>query len=392
MKPNSVFEIIADFSQADDGISAYFSERVVEYGFSHSQARIVQIDRQRHPEVKSLIYKDSDYSSSLLGVDQRYGHSHSIIKVRNNGKVIALVYQTLWPNCNYRCIVISDSEALSQDLLEEYVAKIPQAEDVTEEGKINVNFWYLGGQGPTRIQRSLEAPDWPDIRTNYNAKTIKGLDSLMDEKFRPLGAGQFILWSGEPGSGKTTALRSLSQVWHNWCDVHYITDPEQFFGNAGYLMSFLGQASNIGGQYLSYYDTEEPPDEEEKQEDRWMLLVFEDTGELLSHTAKAETGQGLSRFLNVVDGFIGQGLKIIVLITTNEDFKSMHPAVVRPGRCRANIEFQDLTAKEVQSWANKHGIPVEQGKAYNLADLYALLNEQIKTEEETNQFGFAWAS
>ena len=39
----------------------------------------------------------------------------------------------------------------------------------------------------------------------------------------------------------------------------------------------------------------------------WRLLVLEDTGELLTPDAKTVIGQGLSRFLNVVDGLIGQG-------------------------------------------------------------------------------------
>ena len=36
--------------------------------------------------------------------------------------------------------------------------------------------------------------------------------------------------------------------------------------------------------------------------------MLEDTGELLDPDAKTVIGQGLSRFLNVVDGLIGQGL------------------------------------------------------------------------------------
>ena len=48
----------------------------------------------------------------------------------------------------------------------------------------------------------------------------------------------------------------------------------------------------------------------------WRLLVLEDTGELLTPDAKTVIGQGLSRFLNVVDGLIGQGLRVLVLVTT----------------------------------------------------------------------------
>ena len=47
--------------------------------------------------------------------------------------------------------------------------------------------------------------------------------------------------------------------------------------------------------------------------------------------AKERTGQALSRFLNVVDGLIGQGLRLLVLVTSNEELGKLHPAVSRPG-------------------------------------------------------------
>jgi hypothetical protein len=51
--------------------------------------------------------------------------------------------------------------------------------------------------------------------------------------------------------------------------------------------------------------------------------------------AKEQAGQGLSRFLNVVDSIIGQGLRVLILVTTNEPLRRLHPAVSRPGRCAA---------------------------------------------------------
>ncbi len=79
---------------------------------------------------------------------------------------------------------------------------------------------------------------------------------------------------------------------------------------------------------------------------RWRLLVLEDADELLRADAKKETGQALSRLLNVADGFLGQGERVLVLITTNEPLGRLHPAVIRPGRCLAEVEFTPLTAAE----------------------------------------------
>jgi hypothetical protein len=105
----------------------------------------------------------------------------------------------------------------------------------------------------------------------------------------------------------------------------------------------------------------------------WRLLVLEDTGELLRPDAKSIIGQGLSRFLNVVDGLIGQGLRVLVLVTTNERIETLHPAVARPGRCAANIAFDPLTQEEATIWLESHGGQAVSDSPRILASLYAQL-------------------
>jgi ATP-dependent 26S proteasome regulatory subunit len=74
-----------------------------------------------------------------------------------------------------------------------------------------------------------------------------------------------------------------------------------------------------------------------------------------------------------VDGLIGQGLRILVLVTTNEPIKALHPAVARPGRCAANIEFERLSTQEADEWLEKHGAAETVGQPTLLADLYAAI-------------------
>src|SRR5215207_1268095 len=82
----------------------------------------------------------------------------------------------------------------------------------------------------------------------------------------------------------------------------------------------------------------------------WRLLILEDAGELLAADARAVAGQALSRLLNVTDGLLGAGLRALVLLTTNEPLRRMHPAVVRPGRTWAEVEFSALPADEANAW------------------------------------------
>jgi ATP-dependent 26S proteasome regulatory subunit len=79
------------------------------------------------------------------------------------------------------------------------------------------------------------------------------------------------------------------------------------------------------------------------------MLVLEDTGELLSIDAKERAGQGLSRLLNAVDGLLGQGSRVLLLITTNEELGALHPAVTRPGRCASQVEFFPLSPVEAKA-------------------------------------------
>ena len=108
--------------------------------------------------------------------------------------------------------------------------------------------------------------------------------------------------------------------------------------------------------------------------------MLEDTGELLRPDAKSIIGQGLSRFLNVVDGLIGQGLRVLVLVTTNERIETLHPAVARPGRCAANIEFDPLGEDEATAWLERHGVEAGVGAPRILASLYAQLEGRDPAE------------
>src|SRR6185437_13489473 len=65
--------------------------------------------------------------------------------------------------------------------------------------------------------------------------------------------------------------------------------------------------------------------------------------------AKERSGQGLARLLNLTDGLLGQGLSLLIVLTTNEPLERLHPAVVRPGRCIAQIEVGTLNEAEARA-------------------------------------------
>jgi hypothetical protein len=263
--------------------------------------------------------------------------------------------------------------------------------DPSSTHEVPITFWTYTPNGPQASFRNIGVPGWDEIEGNYASATRDQLAAIM-RGFQPSRGGQLILWHGVAGTGKTFALRALAWEWRDWCQFHYIVDPDSFFGqHADYLISVLLQNAvpmmlGQGGYGVSQAMIELESDESDEEQKPWRVLVLEDTGELLSADARERSGQGLSRFLNVVDGLIGQGLRVLVLVTTNEEIRRLHPAVARPGRCAANIEFDLLATDEASAWLGQHGLGHGAGGARTLASLFAQL--EGRDPEETVLVGF----
>ena len=80
---------------------------------------------------------------------------------------------------------------------------------------------------------------------------------------------------------------------------------------------------------------------------------------------------------------------MLVLVTTNEELGTLHPAVSRPGRAAANVEFPPLTAEEAAAWLEQHGVDAAAAAATNrsLASLYALLEGRDPADTRIVGFG-----
>ena len=148
---------------------------------------------------------------------------------------------------------------------------------------------------------------------------------MLERRIPAVRSGQLILWHGPPGHRQDIRSPCARMGVAGWCRVHYVTDPETFFGtNPRYMLDLILDeeddetvaAPGARGHRRAARGRREAPHRPRP-------------------VAAPERRRRADR----------PGLRILVLVTTNEQVGTLNPAVARPGRCAAVVEFTEFDAE-----------------------------------------------
>ena len=199
-----------------------------------------------------------------------------------------------------------------------------------------------------------EPANFADIKQNYT-KTVQRKMKRLIEDLKTLETG-LVLFSGEPGTGKTYLIRSL------------LTEPGNT--NRGVIClpatKFLADTSALMDAMMRI---ERP------------IIILEDMGALFERQNKGDIDI-FANLLNLTDGMFSNLKKAIFVLSFNVDIKEMDKAITRPGRCIANISVPLLSAVEARRLLPKSKAKLLKNKDYSLAEVYAIKND-VEYESDT---------
>lgn len=299
------------------------SQDLVRSAFIHAQIR------DDHRYVRRVRF---DHGIDLGGIDwlgpepirRAAGPSSEVALYRTPGAWIIATINTTWAEVEVSAPVEAHAIELAERLRAQVARQAPA-------GTVTAFSWYLTARAMAwEEQVELELPTWDEIDRNYPKAIRSHLAEIMALR-RPRDLGRLILWHGAPGTGKTTAIRALIREWADWCSPHLIADADRLFQHPHYLNQVAAHDS--------------PGDDP----DRCKLVVAEDADQYLRGST-AGTDGSLGRLLNLTDGVLGRGSRLLVLLTTNEPIDRLHPALTRPGRCLAQLEFPAFPVHEAGEW------------------------------------------
>lgn len=198
------------------------------------------------------------------------GHSSATVIAEGPSYVLALTARRGFVSA---LVAAADPEHASTVLRTVLPASRPTAPD-----EVPLSLWRLTAHGAEAMHRQIHAPDWPSVAANYSTEVTAALADLMSLR-DVAGTARLMVLSGEPGTGKTSAVRALMREWRPWCASHLVIDPERLFDSAAYLVDVM-TSPVVADQIANLTDVRE-------RTAQWNLVICEDADAFLRTRGRA---------------------------------------------------------------------------------------------------------
>ena len=196
-----------------------------------------------------------------------------------------------------------------------------------------------------------------DLDLNYGSEAAEKFEKI--NKHLSKNKNGLILFSGEPGTGKSTFIKYLTTkttrkvIYLSSGAMEQLTNPD--------FLSFMMSHRN-------------------------SILLLEDAEKVL-RSRDSRDNEAISNILNITDGILGDCLNIMVIATFNIEREKIDSALVRKGRLFIEHHFKALPVEN----CNKilEGLKVDR-KADGPMTLAEIFNEEdnYHEEEEERKVGF----
>jgi len=260
------------------------------------------------------------------------GYPHTIFASSNTRAQIVvgdIGLVSIRTNSNSSYVEVLGSKSLVTEVLE-------KLQETYSEITTSIE-WMIGGDSssvtiPLRTPQGVSDSSYPFVE--------EGVDQFIEDFLK--SSENILLLIGAPGTGKSNFIKYIVSRSKQNALITY--DPE-IMKKDGIFAMF------IEGEYGS--------------------LIMEDADTFLG--ARSDGNLMMAKFLNVGDGIVSMASKKLIFSTNLEKLDDIDPALLRPGRCFAVLQFRKMTYDESRQFLSDHKITNWKptiGEEYSLAELY----------------------
>lgn len=307
--------------------------------------------RNFHKEMIALVGGDlveqfSEESMSTLGFDENGNKSESSIAFD------LILRKETFVSINWRGdqikILFKANDCPYMDQIMEAIKKS------TKNNEDEANFYMLSNDGGYLSLRRMNFKFDDKYSTSdlYNNDLIEKEEIIND--FVHNAKSGLMLFHGEPGTGKTSYIKSL--IRHNE-NIKFIYMPNQMFSQL--------EAPSFINFFASHQDS---------------IIVIEDAEALL--TERKDGNTSISTLLNLTDGMLGEALRIKVICTFNCDISQIDSALKRKGRLKFSYDFKELSLDKTNALLAKAGHDHVSKEPMALTNIINFDEEQYENEEK----------